>query len=161
MVSPSAAVTVTRRVFSPVTRPTSPETTTVASASVVSTFTSTSVVPLSSSSTSPSSTSLSLIVKVERDVSSEAGTTRTTRWSWLVTPSAAVTLTTRSFSPATSSESPTIAKVASGSVVSTVTSTDELPGERSTESPSVTSAPSTWNVANDVSLLSSTTIVTV
>ena len=49
VVSPSAAVTVTRRVFSPVTRPTSPVTLKLASGSVVSTFTSTSVVPFSSS----------------------------------------------------------------------------------------------------------------
>ena len=78
VVSPSAAVTVIRRVFSPVTRPTSPETTTVASASVVSTFTSTSVVPLSSSTTSPSETSSSLIVMEDTEASSEAGTSRVT-----------------------------------------------------------------------------------
>ena len=79
MVSPSAAVTVTTRVFSPVTRPTSPVMTKVASASFVSTFTSTSAVPFSSWTTSPSTTSLSLIVKVASEVSSDAGITRTTK----------------------------------------------------------------------------------
>ena len=107
MVSPSAAVTLTTSVFSPVSKPTSPVTVKVASASLVSTFTSTSVVPFSRSRTSPSSTSLSLMVKIESEVSSEAGTTRTTRWSSVSSPLAAVTVTMRSFSPATRPSSPT------------------------------------------------------
>ena len=77
-VSPSAAVTVIRSVFSPVTRPTSPDTTTVASESVVSTVTSTSVVPLSSSKTSPSETSSPFTVIEDTDASSDAGTSRIT-----------------------------------------------------------------------------------
>ena len=76
-------------------------------------------------------------------------------------PLAAVTVTIRSFSPATSSESPTISRVASGSVASTVTSTETVPGASSTESPSATSMPSTWKVAREVSLLSSTNTVIV
>ena len=79
MVSPSAATTLTTRELSPVSKPESPVMVKVASASVVSTLTSTSVVPFSSSTTSPSTTSLSFTVKVDRDASSDARTTRVTR----------------------------------------------------------------------------------
>ena len=75
----SAAVTVTTRKFSPVTRPDPPFISKVASGSLVSTLTSTSVVPASNSITSPSSTSLSLTVKEARDVSSDARTISVTR----------------------------------------------------------------------------------
>ena len=63
-----------------------------------------------------------------------------------------MTVTIRSFSPATSSVSPTTSNAASGSVVSTVTSTDAVPGARSSDSPSETSEPSTWKVAKEVSV---------
>ena len=70
-----------------------------------------------------------------------------------------MTVTISSFSPAVRSVSPAISKVASGSVVSTVTSTDVAPGSSSRVSPSATSEPSTWKVARDVSVFSRTTSV--
>ena len=106
MVSPSAAVTRTDRTFSPVARSLSPEISTVASASVVSTVTSTSVVPGSRSTTSPSRTSLPSTWKTAREVSIPRRTFKVTRYSATFSPSAEVTVTTKMFSPATRPESP-------------------------------------------------------
>ena len=77
------------------------------------------------------------------------------------TPLAAVTVTIRSFSPATSSLSPITSNEASGSVVSMFNSTEVVPGARSSESPSATSEPSTWKVAREVSVFCSMLIVIV
>ena len=126
---------------------------------MVSTSTVTSTVPASSSIESPSTMSVSLIDRSARLVSFESGTSSITTWSWLSKPLAAVTVTINSFSPAVSSMSPTISKVAAGSVVSTMTSTDVAPGSISKVSPSATSEPSTWKVASEVSVFSRTTIV--
>ena len=78
VVSRSAAVTVTVKVFSPVTRPTSPETRYVASSSLVTTTTSTSVVPYSSSRESPAETSSPFTVIETTEASFEAGTSSKT-----------------------------------------------------------------------------------
>ena len=72
-----------------------------------------------------------------------------------------MTVTTNSFEPTVRSWSPTISTVASASVVSITTSTEVLPGARSTDEPSSTSSPFTWKVARVVSVLGRTTIVTV
>ena len=127
MVSPSAAVTVTVRVFSPATRPKSPSTEKVASASVVSTSTSTSVTPGSRSTTSPSATSLPSTWNTANEVSLDSSTSRVTKYSSRLFPSAEVTTTLSRFSPVTKPESPSMVKLAFGSRVSTTTSTSVVP----------------------------------
>ena len=99
MVTPSAAVTRTDNTFSPVARSLSPEISTVASRSVVSTVTSTSVVPGSRSTTSPSATSFPSTWNTAREVSMPKRTLRVTKYSEVFSPSAEVTVTTRMFSP--------------------------------------------------------------
>ena len=99
MVSPSAAVTRIDNTFSPVARSLSPEISTVASRSVVSTVTSISVVPGSRSTTSPSRTSLPSTWNTARDVSMPRSTLSVTTYSAVFSPSAEVTVTTRMFSP--------------------------------------------------------------
>ncbi len=80
---------------------------------------------------------------------------------WLVSPSAAVTVTTSSFSPASRSAPPEISTVAPASEASAATSTEVVPMSRSTTSPSATSEPFTVNVVSEVSLLLGRTSLTV
>ena len=117
--------------------------------------------PGSRSTTSPSTTSEPFTVKVIRSVFEPSTTTNVAKYCSVVSPSAAVTKTLKVFSPVTRSVSPETSKVASGSVVSTVTPTSVIPGARSTVEPSSTSSPFTWKVASDVSELGKTTKVTV
>ena len=79
----------------------------------------------------------------------------------MVTPSAAVTETTRSLSPNRRSASPTTSYVASGSVVSIERSIAVVPATSSTLEPSSTSSPFTWKVTREVSELRATTKVIV
>ena len=78
----------------------------------------------------------------------------------MVTPSAAVTLTTSSLSPTNRPTSPVMVKVASGSVVSTFTSTSVVPLSNSITSPSATSLSLTVKVARVASSDASTIRVT-
>ena len=121
--SPSAATTLTTRSLSPARSSSLPTISTAASESVASATTSTAVVPASSSTTSPETTSVPFTWKTARDVSLSTRTLRVTSNSSIVSRSAAVTVIIRVFSPATRSLSPVISKKASGSVVSTTTST--------------------------------------
>ena len=73
-----------------------------------------------------------------------------------MTPSAAVTETTRSLSPVCNPVSPVISNEASGSVVSTTTSTSVVPGSTSTEPPFSASIPFTVKVDSEVSVFGST-----
>ena len=157
---PSAAVTVTLSSFSPTIRFEPPKISNVASGFSVSTTTSTELTPESVSKVSPSTTSEPLIVKVSSSVLVLCGTTKITWKSAKVSPSAAVTVTVKTFSPTTSSSAPKISKEASASVVSTVTSTSVVSSASSTTSPSETSLPSTWNTAVVVSVPSRTFKIT-
>ena len=74
-------MTVTVISLSPVTKPWSPEISTLASGSVVSTATSTSVVPAGTANASSLVTASPLIVTADIDVSSESGTSRVTTYS--------------------------------------------------------------------------------
>ena len=96
MVSPSAAVTVTVKVFSPTTNSLPPVISTVASESEASAITSTSVVNGARSTVSPSSTETPSTVKVAKLVSLLRGIDTVTVWSSIVSPSAAVTVTVMS-----------------------------------------------------------------
>ena len=78
---PSALVTVTTKVFSPVTRPESPVMSKLAFGSSVTTSTSTSVVPGARSTVSPSTTSEPFTVKDARSVIEPSGTTKVTVYS--------------------------------------------------------------------------------
>ena len=78
-------------------------------------------------------------------------TNSTTRYSWMVSPSTAVTVTTNWFSPETRLSAPVTSNVASGLVVSTTTSTSVTPYSSSTRSPSSTAVPLTVNVFSEVS----------
>ena len=69
----------------------------------------------------------------------------------MVSPSAATTLTTSVFSPVSRPESPVMVKVASASVVSTLTSTSVVPFSSSTTSPSTTSLSLTVKVNREAS----------
>ena len=73
---------------------------------MVSTVTSTLSVRGSKSTVSPSATSVPLTWNVEREVSVFKATFRVTSYSSEVSPSAAVTVTAKVFSPATKSVSP-------------------------------------------------------
>ena len=81
-------------------------------------------------------------------------------YSSVVSPSAAVTVMLKMFSPATSSVSPTTSKVASGSVVSTATSTASVNGSSSTTSSIAVTSPLIRTLAMEVSVLKATTKVT-
>ena len=85
----------------------------------------------SRSNTEPSSTSMPSIWKTESEVSLLNRTLSVTEYSSTDSPSAAVTVMVKMFSPATSSVSPTTSNVASGSVVSTSTSTASVNGSSS------------------------------
>ena len=78
IVSPSAAVTVTVKVFSPGCKSVSPTTSTKASASVGVATTTTSVVPYSRGTLSPSATTTSLTVNTDKVASLFKGTTTVT-----------------------------------------------------------------------------------
>ena len=108
---------------------------------MVSTISSTSVVNGSSSTTEPSSTVSPFTWNTARDVSLFSRTLRVTSNSSIVSRSAAVTVMIRVFSPATRSLSPVISKKASGSVVSTTTSTSVVSGAISTVEFGSTSSP--------------------
>ena len=97
MVSSSTAVTMTVKVFSPITRPSFPEISIVASGSDASTSTSTVSVPASSSISSPSTTVTPLIEMLFTLASLFGATFKVIVYSTAV-PSAAVTVTTRVFS---------------------------------------------------------------
>ena len=92
--------------FSPATKPVSPETSNVASGSVVVTSTVTSVVSGSNSIVSPSTASMPLTCNTERLVSVFKGTITETVKSSVVSWSAAVTVITMSFEPTDKSVSP-------------------------------------------------------
>ena len=100
----------------------------------------TSLVPASRSREPSSSTSLPSTWKVAREVSELGATTKVIVYSEVVSPSAAVTVTTRVFSPVTRPTSPETTTVASASVVSTFTSTSVVPLSSSMTSPSETSS---------------------
>ena len=135
MVSPSAAVTVTTKLFSPTIKLWSPSITKVASGSAVSTSTSTSVVPTGRTRT-PSAGSMPSIVMEFTEASAERGTYRSTTYSAVSTSFSAVTVITRSFEPWIRLSAPVTSKVALGSVVSTLTSTASVFGASMTWSPS-------------------------
>ena len=109
---------------------------------------------------SPSETSEPLIVKDTSSVLVLCGTTKVTSQSEKVSPSAAVTVTVKTFSPTTSSSAPKISNEALASVVSTVTSTSVVSSASSTTSPSATSLPSTWKTEVVVSVPSNTFKIT-
>ena len=70
----------------------------------------------------------------------------------VVSPSAAVTVTTKLFSPGSNSVPPTTFTSASASAGVTTTSTSVVPYSRATLSPSATSAPFTWNAESSTLL---------
>ena len=146
--------------MSPATNSSSPVTTYVASASVVSTLISTEVVPASRSRTSPPTTSAPFTWKVAREVSVLAKTITFNVKLWVVSPSAAVTVTTSSFSPTARPESPVTSKVASWSARVTSTRTSSTPHTNVRTSPSNTAAPLTVTSA-PASVLAGTVIMTV
>ena len=78
----------------------------------------------------------------------------------MASPSAAVTIKLSVFSPTTRLVSPESSYEASGSVVSTKTSTSNVFGSRSMTDPSTTFVPFTWNVASEASKLNATERVT-
>ena len=132
----------------------------MASGSVVSTTTSTSVVSGSSSNTEPSSASTPSIWNTAREVSLLNRTLRVIVYSSVVSPSAAVTVMLKMFSPATSSLSPTTSNVASGSVVSTSTSTASVNGSSSTTSSIAVTWPLISTLLRVVSVFSATFRIT-
>ena len=79
----------------------------------------------------------------------------------MVDPSAAVTVTTKVFSPSTRFSPPTISNVAAGSSVSTSTNTEVSPVSTSNTSPSTTSTPLIVNFDSSVFVFSGTTMITV
>ena len=127
MSTPFAAVTLTTSSFSPVTRSESPTTSNVAAGSVVSTLTSTEVVPGARSTDAPSSTSSPFTWKVDSEVSVFSKTLTVNVYSWLVSPSAATTITAITFAPVTKPVFPTTSTVASWSLVTTSTATSSVP----------------------------------
>ena len=153
VVSPSGAVTVTVSSFSPTTRSVPPTTSNVDSILSGSIVSSTEVTPGSVSKVSPSATSEPLIWNTASSVFVLTGTTKVIRKSSNVSPSAARTVIVSSLSPTTSSLSPNTSNVASGSVVSTWTSTSVVSSARSTMSSGETSLPSIRIDATEVSML--------
>ena len=123
--------------------------------------TSTEVVPSSSSTTLPSSTSTPFTWNTARDVSVFGSTIKLNVNVWVVSPSAAVTVTTSSLSPNARSVPPEISTFASESVVSTSTSTSVVNGSSSITSPSTTVAPLIEMLTTDASLFRATFKVTV
>ena len=112
--------------FAPGFSPLSPAITNVALGSSVSTTTLTSVVYGSISMESRPRTSLSFTVKVASSTLFPKATFKVTVYVEVVSPSAAVTVTTNSFTPATRSTPPSTLKVASGSVGSTTIATSAV-----------------------------------
>ena len=108
----------------------SPAITYAASGSVVSKVTSTDSVKGATVISPASSTSSPLIWKLEKVTSLPSATIRVTTYSSVVILSAAVTVTTTRFSPATRSSAPATVNVASASSVSTITSADVVYGSR-------------------------------
>ena len=83
-----------------------------------------------------SSTATPFTVNTAREASLFKATTKVTVYVAVVSPSAAVTVTTSSLSPGCRSVPPLISNVAVGSVGSTTTVTSVTPYSRSTVSPS-------------------------
>ena len=110
---------------------------------------------------SPSVTSIPFTLNTVRELSSFGATFKVNSYSPMVSPSAAVTVMVRVFSPTTNPVSPSTSKVASRSVVSTSTRTESVSGSRSTESPASAARPSMVTPAKVASLFRGTNRVTV